>query len=188
MHLLALPYDVRYQIYRHVFPFGEQIYIQAFRSTLKSITPEHTIPTELLLTCRALNRETSEFLYNNYLFNIIGTKKDCLATYTGFLETVEKHARNKVHIDAFSNGSHSVTMCFSIQAGEGRMPILERRKRGERKGIEELKREVALRTKKPPLAMRLHMPQYTYFKQHIEIITVACCAMMALIVAWLLSF
>jgi hypothetical protein len=151
MDLLSLPYDIRYKIYEHVFPPGKQIYIQAFGAnnlqswpqTLRSITPDHGIPTNILSTCRALQAEGSEYLYNNYLFNIIGTKHHCLDAYNDFLSTVKKYARNEVHVNAFSNGSHSSTMCLSIHCGEGRTAMLRRRERGEPKAIDELEKEVA---------------------------------------------
>lgn len=143
MNLLALPYDIRHKIYEHSFPPGQQIYIQVLGSELKSITPEYKIPNGLLLTCRALNAEANEYLYNSYLFNIIGTKQDCLSAYKSFLANVKKHARDEVHVDAFSNGAHSSTMCISIHSGAGRVAMLERRERGERKEIAELEYEVA---------------------------------------------
>ena len=68
---------------------------------------------------------------------------DCLSAYKPFLDTVEKHARNEVHVDAFSNGAHSSTMCVSIHSGAGRVAMLRRRERGERKEIAELEKEVA---------------------------------------------
>lgn len=150
MDLLSLPYDIRFQIYKHIFPPGEQIYVQVLRNTrtLKSITGE-PIPTQVFLTCRALSSEASEYLYNNYLFNIIGRKQDCLAAYESFLSIVEKYARNEVHADAFSNGLHSSTMCVSIQSGEAKMPMLKRRARGEWTKIKELEREVWMTTLPP---------------------------------------
>ena len=143
MDLLALPYDIRYKIYEHLFPPGKQIYIQVLGQTLRSITPEHGIPTNLLATCKALNTECSEYLYHNYLFNIIGNKQHCLSAYKDFLSIVKKYARNEVHVNAFSNGSHSSTMCLSIHCGEGRTAMLRRRERGEPKAIDELEKEVA---------------------------------------------
>ena len=143
MNLLDLPYDIRYKIYEHSFPPGQQIYIQVLGLKLLSITPEHKIPNGLLLTCRALNVEASEYLYSGYLFNIVGTKQDSLLAYNPFLDIVKKHARGEVHVDAFSNGAHSSTMCLSIHSGGGRVAMLKRRDRGERKEIDELEHEVA---------------------------------------------
>ena len=110
MHFFDLPYDIRHRIYQHLFPRGEQIYIAIFKDTFSPIIPEDNVPIEFLLTCRAIHAEGSEYLYNSYLFNIIGTKRDCLYNYERFLETLKKHARHEVYINAFSNGPHSATM------------------------------------------------------------------------------
>lgn len=162
MALLALPYDVRYQIYEHLFPPGPQIYIQVLGQMLLPMTPANNrLSTALLYTCRALNEEASEYLYNRYLFNVIGTKPQCLAAYKGFLQTVEKYARHEVHVNAFSNGAHSSTMCISIHSGEGRTAMLMRRERGEPKAIDELEKEVAassLYLKRPIVSPSLRRP------------------------------
>ncbi|KAK5123859.1 hypothetical protein LTR85_002055 [Meristemomyces frigidus] len=142
--ILALPYDVRYLIYQHIFPPGEQIYIQAHGNALQSILPEDGLPTDALLVCRQINEEASGYLYNNYLFNIVGTKKDCLASYETFLEPLRKHARHEVRIDAFSNGEHSSTMCISLRAGDAKDGVLNRRARGQHKSIGEVERELGI--------------------------------------------
>ena len=144
MDFLGLPYDIRHQIYEHLFPPGPQIYIQVLGQTLQNMVPGRCrLPARLLLTCRAINEEASEYLYSRYLFNIIGTKQQCLCVYKDFLQTAEKHARDTVHVNAFSNGAHSSTMCISIHSGEGRTALLKRRERGEPKPIDELEKEVA---------------------------------------------
>ena len=163
------------------------MYVEAFQHTLRSITPEHQVPTDLLLTCRGLNTEVSEYLYNCYLFNIVGKKRDCLATYESFLNTMKKHARHDIHVDAFSNGSHSSTMCISIQAGEGRMAMLKRRERGEPKQIQELEKEVALAESEYRAAHRLFAPQFSNARRHLRLISAACCTAVALLIAWLIS-
>jgi hypothetical protein len=147
MQLLDLPYDIRHQIYLHLFPTGQQIYIQANRDRLRSITADREIPTGLLRTCKSLGKETLEFLYSNYLFNIVGRKKNCLSSYDAFVEVVEKYARDEVYYQAFSNGSHSDTMCVSVHAGEHKIAILDRRQRGEPKTIVELQHEVGSTTR-----------------------------------------
>lgn len=139
--LLSLPYDIRYLIYQHLLPREEQIYIQAVGKGLRSILPADGLPTNALLVCRQVNAEASGYLYNNYLFNIVGTKKDCLATYHHFLKPLRKHARNEVRINAFSNGEHSSTMCISMEAGDAKLAVLNRRRRGEPKAIHELEQE-----------------------------------------------
>lgn len=184
MDLLSLPYDVRYQIYQHIFPSTEQIYIEATSSRLKSISREQKVPTALLLTCRAINAEASEYLYSSYLFNIVGRKSDCLKAYKRFLGAVEKYARNTVHVDAFSNGSHSATMCMSIQVGEGRMKILRNRERGERKGIAELESEVKLAKDRRSLWTG---QMYAFVESRYSTWLIACCALLTVLLAWILQ-
>ncbi|KAK5173422.1 uncharacterized protein LTR77_002103 [Saxophila tyrrhenica] len=140
MHLFDLPYDVRHQIWTHVLPPG-QIYIQATARGLRSITPEEKIPVELLRVCEALNAEVGAHLYGK-LLNIVGRKQDCLVAYKAILETTRKYAREEVNVDAFSNGSHSATMCISIHAGQANRAYLQRRERGEPKAIEDLEEEL----------------------------------------------
>lgn len=140
--LESLPYDIRYLVYRHLFPPTSQIYIQSIGDRLISITPDHKIPTAFLRTNKFLRRESSEYLYNSYLFNIIGTKSDCLRAYPPFLVTTEKHSRAPVRVDCFSNGVHAATACISIQVGTGRLALLRRRERGVPMEIAELEREV----------------------------------------------
>ena len=184
MHLLTLPYDVRHEIYQHLFPPDPQIYIQAFDNSLSAITPEHRIPIDLLLSCKSLNTEASEYLYNSYLFNIVGKKANCLATYRDFADTLRRHARNKVYVNAFSNGSHSLTGCISIQAGEARMTMLKRRLRGEPRTIQELEREVDKTMRSEP-GQYLGMPPFARFTRHVQLVSAACCAIFAMLLVWL---
>ena len=144
MDLLSLPYDVRHLIYNHLFPPGIQIDIQAYDSTLRAYTPEDKIPIDFLLTCRAINIEATEYLYNHYLFNILGLQGDCLKTYPSFVETVRKYAREKVHVDAFGNGPHTKTACISVHTGGDKLTVIKNRDRGVSKSIKEIEREVAL--------------------------------------------
>lgn len=144
MHFYDLPYDVRSQIYQHLFPTSEQVYVWIIKNTLRAIIPHGRIPIELLVTSKALYSETSEYLYNGYLFNLIGTKRDCLKNYERFLTTLQKHAREPCFVHAFSNGPHSSTMCISMQAGKAKMALLERRSRGQLRTISQIKSEVAL--------------------------------------------
>lgn len=143
-HLLALPHDIRHCIYQQLFPTGEQIFIQAYNKRLHAKLAESCIPTNILLVCRDLHVEASEFLYNGYLFNLVGPKVDCLAIYKPFLRTLRKYARSEVNVNAFSNGEHSATMCISLQAGVAKMGVLNRRGRGEPKTIRELEEEQML--------------------------------------------
>lgn len=137
---VSLPYDIRFLIYQHLFPPGHQIYIQALSfaptrsprtALLHAINPPgYSIPTNFLLTNRQLHQEASEYLYNSYLFNIVGLKPDCLAGYERLADVIRKYAREEVHVDAFSNGEHSQTMCMSLYCGEDKSDAVSKRKRG----------------------------------------------------------
>ncbi|KAK3116084.1 hypothetical protein LTR53_003926 [Teratosphaeriaceae sp. CCFEE 6253] len=122
-------------------PFETCSGLLAVKKGLKVILPVDTLPRNLLLVNRQLCREASDILYNSYLFNIVGTKTDCLAHYTRFLRTMRRYARSEVNINAFSNGDHSATMCLTLQAGDLRMPILNRRARGQPIAIQDLREE-----------------------------------------------
>jgi len=172
-HLLSLPYDIRYLIYQHLFPPEEQIYIQALGTTLRSILPEDGLPINALRVCHQLNAEASGYLYNSYLFNIVGTKKECLSAYQPFLKNLRKHAQHNVRVNAFSNGEHSATMCISLQAGDARMGILKRRRRGEPKAISELEQEQGLAKDTIQSCDRIGM-------------AVAACGVLLALLVWLL--
>ncbi|CAK3841524.1 hypothetical protein AC579_8570 [Lecanosticta acicola] len=138
--LLTIPYDIRFLIYQHLFPPGSQIYVQALPHAsgqytaarpLMAIHPSGSrISTELLLTNRRLGTEGSEYLYNSYLFNVIGLKPDCLSNYERIADVMRKYAREEVHVDPFSNGEHSKTMCMSIYCGQDKSDAVSRRNRG----------------------------------------------------------
>ena len=146
MDLLSLPYDVRYLIYKELFPTSKQIYIQALGRKLYVRLPRsQTICLPLLRRCPPLHREATEFLYNNYLFNIMGRKSDCLATYERFVRALARHANDEVHVDAFSNGEHASTMCISVHTGNGKIAMLERRARGVPIPISSIKQELIQR-------------------------------------------
>ena len=143
LNFLSLPYDIRHLIYEHLFPPGGQMYIQALRDGYTSIAPDHRVPASILRVCRQLHAETCEYLYNTYLFNIIGLKQDCMQSYDQFQHTVAKHARDDVHAYAFGNGAHSATICISLHAGSGKTDTVRRRERGVEMKIEQVRREVA---------------------------------------------
>lgn len=151
-HLLTLPYDIRHLIYAQLFPSGPQLYIHVLGSgnsnssnSLACISPAHSLPTGLLRVNRQLHAEGSGYLYNRYLFNLVGTKRDCLAGHGSFVETVRRYSRvgGEVRVDAFSNGRHSATMCVSVMAGESKVGVLRARERGELVRMEEVAAEVA---------------------------------------------
>ena len=132
LNLLDLPYDIRHLIYEHLFPPDPQLYIHAQSSGFTSITPNAPIPTSIFRVNRTLGHEASEYFYNRYLFNIIGTKRDCLMGYKPFMNTLEKHSRDGIRMDAFGNGWQSQTMCISLQASETKtkLAVLHSRRRG----------------------------------------------------------
>lgn len=41
-----------------------------------------SLPMAVFLVCHQLRDEASYYFFNNYLFNIIGYKKHCMAQYT----------------------------------------------------------------------------------------------------------
>lgn len=141
-YILRIPYDIRLLIYEHLFPEGKQIYLQPSPKRLRSITADRSIPIEFLSSCRQLHIEACEYLYNSYLFNIVGRKQDILAAHEGFLEVLRKYARDEVHVQALSNGDHSTTGCISIHVGSGRLETLKRRNRGIPREVHELEEEV----------------------------------------------
>ena len=138
-----LPYDIRYLIYEHLFPPNPQLYIIAQSSGYAPITPKCPVATGLFRVNRALGREACEHFYNRYLFNVIGTKHDCLVGYKPFLKTLKKYALNRVRVDAFGNGWPSQTMCISLQAGESKLPVLRSRRRGVPMNQDEMQNEMA---------------------------------------------
>ena len=140
-NLLTLPYDIRFLIYQQLFPPDEQLYIQANDTTLQSMWAEG-LPTQVILVSRQMHAEVSGYLYNTYLFNIVGTKKDCLANYQLLVAPLRKYGRSSVHVDAFSNGEHSATMCISLQAGDAKSGVLDRRGRGQRMTILAMQEEL----------------------------------------------
>ncbi|KAF2720248.1 hypothetical protein K431DRAFT_285919 [Polychaeton citri CBS 116435] len=142
--LLSLPYDVRHAIYQQLFPPGQQLYLHGDMTgqVRMMMPPDVSIPNNFLLVCRELHREGSEYLYNRYLFNVIGTKRGCLKSYRTFQDTMAKYTRCPIRIDAFSNGDHSATSCICLQAGESQLRVLERRRRGQPTTLGKLKTEV----------------------------------------------
>lgn len=140
--LTSLPYDIRFLIYQHIFPSSPQIYLQVSQDG--SIRPmiHDNVTTNIFLTCRAIRVDAAEYLYNNYLFNLIGTKMLCLRAHTRILDTLRKYAREDVQIHAFSNGIHSETMCISMHTGLGKTAILRRRRCGMEVTLREVRREI----------------------------------------------
>ncbi|KAI6841561.1 hypothetical protein KC332_g6115 [Hortaea werneckii] len=169
--LLSLPYDARHAIYQQLFPPHDQIYIQAFAGQLRFISPGDGLALQLFLVCKDLSAEARAYLYNGYLFNIVGTKNDCLKAYKSFETILHRHARHPVRINAFSNGQHSATMCISMQAGDAKMDVLNRRRRGEARTIREMELEQSHQTEET---------SSTIFS-HISIVAAFCAIFLAML-------
>lgn len=142
MQFLDLPYDVRHHIYSHLFPPSNHLYLHSTEAgPIHLPTHDSTVPVDLLRTCPALHQEASEYLYNTYRLDVVGRKADCLKHYKSIQATVEKYARDEVHVRAFSNGRDSSTGCISILVGDGKLATLQRRQRGLPMTVEELESE-----------------------------------------------
>lgn len=142
MSFLDLPYDIRHTIYSHLFPRTRHLYLHATDDGpvyLSNI--DCSVPVAFLRTCKSLNQEASEYLYNGYVFDVYGRKSHILANYKQVQKTVEKYARDRVHTRALSNGPLSITGCMSIVVGDAKLATLERRGRGQPTTIEELQEE-----------------------------------------------
>ncbi|KAF2231038.1 hypothetical protein EV356DRAFT_507818 [Viridothelium virens] len=157
LHLLSLPYDIRHLIYEHLFPQDPQLYIHAQDAGFASITPNFPIPTSIFRINQVLGHEASEYFYNRYLFNIIGTKHDCLIAYKPFMMTLKKYSRDAVRMDAFGNGRQSQTMCISLQAGQSKLAVLRSRRRGVPMPDEEIQTEM-LKVEKEAAARKASLP------------------------------
>lgn len=145
MPFLDLPYDVRYAIYQHLFPRVPQLYLHAASDGLRYLPQQDAeIPVAWLRVNRALHVEGSEYLYNNYLLNIVGRKQDCLSHYTKVLATVKKYARTETHLRAFSNGLGSSTGAMSIAVGDAKLEMLENRQRGDPKSMDQFAQEAQI--------------------------------------------
>lgn len=141
-NLCSLPYDIRYLIYQYLFPACEQIYLHAFQNSLQMINSAADLPTSLFYVNRLLGHESAAFFYNHYLFNVVGITQHCLSSYPTFMRVLQKHTHQNVRLDAFSNGEHSATCCLSFQGGNTKAEVLEKRARGEKQSIEQLKHRV----------------------------------------------
>lgn len=142
--LLSLPYDIRYLIYKHLFPQMSQIYLMSKSDGLNPMHPAGYLPLALLLTCSQLHAEAAGYLWNNYLFNIVGYKKHCMAHYGQILELLDKYARNGTKIDVLDNGLLSSTACVSMYARHGHVEAMARkRQRGVRRVLREVEEEAA---------------------------------------------
>lgn len=98
----------------------------------------------ILLTCHQLHSEASDYLFNNYLFNIIGYKKHCMAHYKPLYELMERHAKHGANVEILDNGELSSTACVSIHAKNGHVEtMLHVRQRGVPRDLQEVEKEAA---------------------------------------------
>jgi hypothetical protein len=144
LHLLSLPVDIRWIVYSHLFPSLRQVYLMASKESVNPMMRPGSLGTDVFLVCRQLQVEASDYLFNNYLFNIIGYKKYCMAHYKPVYKLVERHARNGAEIEILDNGDLSSTACVSIYAKEGHVEaVLQVRKRGVQRDLKEVEEEAA---------------------------------------------
>jgi hypothetical protein len=144
LHLLSLPYDIRWIIYSHLFPSLRQVYLMASKESVSPMMRPGSLGTDVFLVCRQLQAEASDYLFNNYLFNIIGYKKHCMAHYKPVYELVERYARHGANIEILDNGNLSSTACVSIYAKEGHVEaVLHVRQRGVQRDLKEVEEEAA---------------------------------------------
>lgn len=145
LHLLTLPYDIRYTVYSHFFPSLQQIYLMADHDGLSSMMTPDSIGTNLSLTCRQLQAEAGDYIFNNYLFNVIGYKKHCMAHYRPVYSLMERYAKHGASNQILDNGSLSSTACVSIYAKDGHVEgMLRARQRGVLRDYEDVEEEIAM--------------------------------------------
>lgn len=110
--------------------------------------PMHARHDLSMLICQVsqqLNAEVAGHVYNNFLFNIVGTKKDILAVHRRVSEVMAKYARTEVQTDVLDNGPLSATACVSIYVSGGRVERkAARRQRGVLRNLKEVEDEVAM--------------------------------------------
>jgi hypothetical protein len=144
LHLLALPYDVRWIIYSHLFPSLRQVYLMASKESINPMMRPGSLSTGILLTCHQLHAEASDYLFNNYLFNIIGYKKHCMAHYKPLYKLMQRYAKHGANVEILDNGTLSSTACVSIHAKDGHVEaMLHVRQRGVPRELKEVEKEAA---------------------------------------------
>lgn len=144
LNLLSLPYDVRFIIYSHLFPSLRQVYLMASKESINPMMRPGSLSTGILLTCHQLHAEASDYLFNNYLFNIIGYKKHCMAHYKPLYKLMERYAKHGANVEILDNGTLSSTACVSIHAKDGHVQaMLHVRQRGVPRDLQEFEEEAA---------------------------------------------
>lgn len=116
-------------------------------STKEGLSPmmrPGSLPMAVFLSCHQLRDEASYYFFNNYLFNIIGYKKHCMAQYEPIYRLMEQFAKHGSNVDILDNGLLSSTACVSIHAKGGHVEHLVRaRRRGVLRDFKEVQREAA---------------------------------------------
>lgn len=103
-----------------------------------------SLPMAIFLVCHQLRDEASYYFFNNYLFNIIGYKKHCMAHYMPIYRLMERFAKHGSNVDILDNGLLSSTACVSIHAKGGHVEHLVRaRRRGVLRDLKEVQKEAA---------------------------------------------
>ena len=103
-----------------------------------------SLSTGILLACHQLHAEASDYLFNNYLFNIIGYKKHCMAHYKPLYELMQRYAKHGANVEILDNGTLSSTACVSIHAKDGHVEaMLHVRQRGVPRDLQEFEEETA---------------------------------------------
>lgn len=143
-HLLSLPYDIRRVIYEHLFPQMRQIYLMATKARLGLMMRPREFPHGILTSCRQLHDEANDYFYNNYLFNILGYKKYCMAHYEPVYRQMKRFAKNGAKLEVLDNGLLSSTACVTLHAKGGHVEASFRsRQRGVPRDLKEVEDEAA---------------------------------------------
>lgn len=143
-HLLSLPYDIRHTIYQHLFPSAQIIYLGATKDGLSHMMRPGELSMSIVSTCHQMYTEANVYFYNNYPINIIGYKKYCIEHYQPIYELGKRFAKHGSCLRALDNGELSTTACVSIHPRGGRVDaMMRRRKQGNPRDIDEVKREIA---------------------------------------------
>lgn len=182
--LLAVPYDVRFLIYQHLFPTGKYINIEAGRNFHLRLNQDSRIPTAFLRTCRLLHAEASRYLYTHYFFLVFGEKRNCLANYEKLQRTLHSHAQSEIYVHPLSNGQHSQTGAILLTSSDAFS--VKARGRGVPVTVEDLRREVEACKKGGVGAGRV---VHDLFLAHygMSIVGFVLAAFMIAVLAWLCS-
>lgn len=116
----------------------------ASKESISPMMRPGSLNTQVFLTCHQLQVEASDYLFNNYLFNIIGHKKHCMAHYKPVYTLMERYAKHGAKIEILDNGTLSSTACVSIHAKSRYVEAMLRgRERGVPRDLKEFEDEAA---------------------------------------------